>query len=502
MTNSGEARDVSTLPLAPRNPMPLWRTLKVIRRFHTGLEELRDVGGGVTRIKLGPSWLVPEMVITTTPQGARDVLGSSDAVVERNQMHHELRKCIGASLFVIAHEEWLPRRRLLQPLFTKKHVRSFGSDMAQAAETVALSWGSERDVDLDVECRRLTMRALGRSVLGLDLDEQADRLSEPLRIVVEYVADRGMSPVKLPHWVPTRRTRRARAASAELRSLAADVLKACREDPDREAPLVRALMAATDPATGRGLTDEEIRDELIVFIGAGHDTTATTMAYALWQLGRHPDMQARLRAEVDAVGNRALTPEDVPSLGYTVQVLHEALRLCPPGAANGRVATQDIEVDGYRVKAGSMVTVGVYALQRDRRLWERATEFDPERFRPEAAKRIDRWQYLPFGAGPRTCIGDHFAMLELALALATIIRTVEIRCPQGEFPMATPFTMVAAGPVTARVTRRLGYTAENPTGSAQRPVSDNSTDSPCPSATLTRAASTVASSSTCSGSAN
>lgn len=503
MVNSVEERDVSTLPLAPRNPLPWRRKVKVIRQFHTGPEELRDAGGSVTRIKLGPSWLMPELVLTTSPQGAHDVLGPSDAIVERNQMHHELRKSIGASLFVLNHDEWLPRRRLLQPLFTKKHVRCFGSHMAQAAETVALGWGSGVDVDLDVECRRLTMRALGRSVLGLDLDEQADRLSEPLRIVIEYIADRGMSPVRLPRWMPTRKNRRARAASAELRRLAADVLKACREHPDREAPLVRALMAATDPATGRGLTDEQIRDELIVFIGAGHDTTATTMAYALWQLGRHPELQDRLRAEVvDAVGNRQLTPEDVPNLGYTVQVLHEALRLCPPGAANGRVTTRDIEVDGYRVKAGSMVTVGVYALQRDRRLWERATEFDPERFRPEAAKRIDRWQYLPFGAGPRTCIGDHFAMLELALALGTIIRTVEIRCPQDDFPMETPFTMAAAGPVTARVIRRPGYTTENEAGSAPRPVSEHSSGSACPIATPTRAASTVASSSTSAGSGN
>jgi cytochrome P450 len=492
MLKTADKPDVAALPLVPRNPMPLWQTLKVLRRFHTGLEELRDAGGPVTRIKLGPSWLIPEMVLTTSPQGAHDALGPSDAIVERNNMHHELRKCIGASLFVMNHEEWLPRRRLLQPLFTKKHVRGFGRDMAQAAETIAMSWGSERDVDLDLQCRRLTMRALGRSVLGLDLDEQADRLSEPLRIVIEYIADRGMSPMHLPRWVPTRKTRRARAASADLRSLAADVLTACRENPDREAPLVRALMAATDPATGRGLTDEEIRDELIVFIGAGHDTTATTMAYALWQLGRHPELQDRLRAEVDAIGDRQLTPEDVPSLGYTVQVLHEALRLCPPGAANGRLTTRDIEVDGYRVKAGSMVTVGVYAIQRDPRLWDRATEFDPDRFRPEVAKSIDRWQYLPFGAGPRTCIGDHFAMLELALALATIVRTVEIRCEQQEFPMETPFTTVAGEPVMARVNRRTGYTTENASGSVERPVSANSTGSACPIVTATRAASTVA----------
>ena len=326
-------------------------------------------------------------------------------------MTDEMKKSIGASLFVMRHDEWLPRRRLLQPLFTKKHVRGYGTDMAQAAEAIATSWGSDSEIDLDLQTRRLTMRALGRSVLGLDLDEEVDRMSVPLRTVVSYVADRSLSPLRVPRWVPTRKNRRARAASAALRSLAADVLKSCREDPDREAPLVRALMAAIDPETGRGLSDEDIRDELIVFMSAGHDTTATTMAYALWQLGRHPELQDRLRAEVDAIGDRQLTPDDVSSLGYTVQVLHEALRLCPPGAANARLLTEDIEVDGYRAKAGSLVTVGVYAIQRDPRLWERAAEFDPDRFSPERAKSIDRWQYMPFGAGPRKCIGDHFAML-------------------------------------------------------------------------------------------
>jgi len=256
------------------------------------------------------------------------------------------------------------------------------------------------------------------------------------------------------------------------------VLKACRAAPDLDAPLVRALVNATDPETGRGLSDEEIRDELIVFMGAGHDTTATTMAYTLWQLGRHPELQERVRAEVDAIGDRRLTPDDIRNLGYTVQVLHEALRLCPPAAMNGRLTMQDIEVDGYRVKKGSFVTVGVYALQRDPRLWDRATEFDPDRFAPELAKSIDRWQYLPFGAGPRTCVGDHFAMLELALAVATIVRRNEIRSLEPDFPMATPFTTIAAAPIRVRVTRRSGYTTENESGSVERPVSVSNMGSP------------------------
>jgi len=454
MTNTMSRSVIGDLPLAPRTPLPLRVQLRALRNFHTGPETFRDAGGPVTRIKLAPKWLMPEIVVTTSPRGAHDVLGMSDAVVERNTLHHEMRSMIGANLFVVPHDEWLPRRRLLQPLFTKKHVRDFGGPMAEAAEAVAASWGSDAEIDLDVQCRRLTLRALGRSVLGLDLDEQADRIAKPLQIMLTYVADRGTQPVRMPSWVQTPARRRAKEASAQLRDLAADVLAACRRHADVDAPLVRALIDARDPSTGKALSDDDIRDELIVFMGAGHDTTATTMAYALWQLGRNPAQQDRLRAEVDAMGGRRLTPDDLGKLPYTVQVLHEALRLCPPGALNTRLAMQDIEVDGHRVRAGSLVAVGVYALQRDPALWERATEFDPDRFAPESAKQIDRWQYLPFGAGPRTCVGDHFAMLELALALATIVQHSTIESLDPDFPMATPFTTVAAAPIRARVTRR------------------------------------------------
>ncbi|WP_064751525.1 cytochrome P450 [Mycobacterium sp. URHB0044] len=478
MTENTRETVLDALPLAPRNPMPLRQQIKALRMFHSGPEVLRDAGGPVTRIKLAPKWLAPVIVVTTSPQGAHDVLGRSDAITERTRTHTEMRSLIGPNLFDVPHDEWLPRRRLLQPLFTKKHVRGYGGHMAQAADGIAESWPDGGDVDLDAECRKLTLRALGRSVLGIDLDAQSDRIAEPLRVMLQHVADRTAAPVRLPGWVPTRARRRAYAASATLRDLAADVLRAVREDPDRDAPLVRALIAATDPETGRGLTDEEIRDELIVFMGAGHDTTATTLAYALWQLGRHPEMQERVRAEAAAVGDRELGPDDVANLGYTVQVLHEALRLCPPGAASARLVMQDIDVDGYRVEAGTMVVVGIYALQRDPSLWEDATAFDPERFRPEVAKSMDRWQYLPFGAGPRTCVGDHFAMLELALALATVVRRTDIRSADPEFPMAAPFTLVASAPVMARVSRPTGQTTENASGSAARPVSADNTVSP------------------------
>jgi cytochrome P450 len=449
-----ERADVAELPLVPKNPLPYRRQLQAIRQFHTGTEMLRDAGGSVTRCSLGPKWLMPEIVIATSPQGGRDILGRTDAFVEKTTVHAEMRNLMGENLFDTTHDRWLPRKRTLQPIFTKKQVRAFAGHMTHAAEIVSESWLAGTQVDLDVESRRLTMRALGRSVLGIDLDEHADAIAEPMRVALSYIADRSLSPVRAPRWLPTPARRRARAAVKTLRRLGYDILEGCRADPTLDAPLIQALIAATDPVTGHFLSDDDICNELLVFLLAGHDTTATALTYALWAIGRHQDIQEKMAAEVDAIGDRVLTPDDLPQLGYTIQVLQEALRLCPPAAVLGREALQDIEVDGYRVKAGALAVYSIYAVHRDPSLWEDPLIFNPDRFSPERAKRRDRWQYLPFGAGPRSCIGDHFAMLEATLALATIVRRTEIRSASQDFPMAVPFTTVAAAPIHARVRAR------------------------------------------------
>jgi cytochrome P450 len=323
--------------------------------------------------------------------------------------------------------------------------------MAQAAETSAEAWLGASSVDLAAACRTLTMRALGRSVLGIDLDQHVESIAEPMRIAQHYAVGRALNPIRAPRWLPTPARRRARAAVAAMRGLAGDVLAGCHADPTRDAPLVRALMAATDPDTGQGLSDDEIAGELIDFMLAGHDTTATMLTYAFWALGSSLDLQERVRAEVAELGNREFTPADLSLLPYTTQVLHESLRLCPPAAVTSRTVMEDIEVDGYRVEAGSMVVVGIYALHRDPELWENPLIFDPDRFSPENTAGRDRWQYIPFGGGPRSCIGDHFAMLEATLALATVIRRVEIHSIDGDFPIAVPLTTVAGGPIPARV---------------------------------------------------
>jgi cytochrome P450 len=456
MLEALESIHVAHLPLAPKNPLRYRHQLRALRSLIDGHQELLDAGGPVTRIVLGPKWLFPAAVLIASPQGARDVLGRTDEIADRGGVTStvQMRRLMGGNLLDLPHHEWLPRRRALQPMFTKQRVPRYAGHMAAAAQALVDGWRDDVTVDLDTECRALTLRALGRSVLGVDLDARADTVGPALRTALSWIADRALRPVNLPQWVPTPGQQRARRANATLHQLAAEILAAVRADPDRDAPLVRALLAVADPHTGQPLSDDDICHELVLFILAGHDTTSSTLTYSLWALGHHPAIQDRVFDEVSTLGDRPLTPDDVPRLGYTVRVLHEALRLCPPAAGTPRMLNKDLAVDGYRVEAGTMAVVSFYAMHRDPYLWDRPLTFDPDRFLPERSRGRSRWQYLPFGGGPRSCIGDHFAMLEATLALATIIRGARIESLKDDFPLATPFTVVAAEPVDARVHAR------------------------------------------------
>jgi cytochrome P450 len=444
-----------TTPLPPKvASLGLRERLDALRNFHTGAALLRDHGGPVVRVPIGPRGLTPQFVVVTSPAGAHDVLAGFDGALDKGVQVHEETKHVGLNIFNLPHEAWKPRRRALQPLFTKKHVREFAVHMSTEAQLAAERALDAGRVELDPFTRRLTLQVLGRSVLGQDLGPRAKALAGDFATLLEYFTDRGTSPVRVPARLPTPGNRRFARARERFFAIIDDAVDQCRRDPDHPAELIRLLLDARDPETGQALTNEDIRGELSAFLIAGHDTTATTLCYSLWALGRDPSLQDRVAAEAAGLGQRPLDADDVSSLELTTRVIHESLRLCPPAAAVGRLAVRDVIVDGWRVPAGTNVIVGIMALHTDPALWSDPERFDPDRFLPEFSHARDRWQYLPFGAGPRACIGDHFAMLEAILGLATIVRAVRIESLEARFPLAVPFTMTAGGPIPSLVTAR------------------------------------------------
>ncbi len=326
-----DATDSPGLP--PVAPMSLPARLRALREFHTGPAVVRDLAGPVVRVPVGPRLVVPPYVLVTSPQGAHDVLAgsSNDTMDKLTQVHLETR-LIGDNVFNLPYEPWKPQRRTLQPLFTKQHVATFAGHMAAAADERASTWVEGARIDLDEDMRGLTLRVLGRSMFGVDLDEHASDLGPSIQQVLNYATSRGLRPVRAPRSLPTPARRRFRRALAEIHAVIEEAIAGYQADPARDCELVRLLLAARDPDTGRPLTHDEVVSDLAVFLIAGHDTTSTTLTYALWALGHHPELQDRVAEEVGELGDRPLTVRDVPALPFTVQVIHEALRLCPPAA--------------------------------------------------------------------------------------------------------------------------------------------------------------------------
>jgi cytochrome P450 len=445
------------LPLPPQASWPLRRKVDALRRFHLGGEWARDEVGPVACVALGPqrlgARLAPRFVFVGSAQGAHDVLAVKDSSLDKHgALHEELRRH-GRNIFDLAHDDWVPRRRAIQPVFTRQRTATYAEAMGEVVAETGPVWAASGRVDLQAATRTLTTEVLGRSLLGMPLGDRAAQIAQDFQVYAEYSMARALRPVRAPLWLPTPPRAEFRASMGRLVGLAAEAVARVRDNPILPAPLIRQLLAAVDPETGLGIAEDDLLQDLVTFILAGHDTTATTLAYALWQLGRHPEIQDAVAEEAAAVGPGSLEPTDVVRLPVTVRVLHEALRLCPPAGGVSRQARRDVAVDGHLVPAGWNVVVSVYALHRDPAAWDRPEVFDPDRFLPERSSPRNRWQYLPFGGGQRKCIGDHFAMLEASIALATLVRDLRFES-LGGFDLAAGFTMQAASPVPARITAR------------------------------------------------
>jgi cytochrome P450 len=424
------------------------RELQQLRDIY---EEFRDTTGPVTMLKLGPRRMVPLVAVMTSPEAARGVLGRHDGAFDKlTPSDVEIRRTLGDSLFSFTHELWRARRRTLQPLFTRQHVASFTGHMLEAADSLAARWwAAHTAVDLDQEMRRLTLAVLGSTLFGRPLAEDSTELGFHIERVLRYTKERFSRPVRAPRWLPTPARGRMRASRRFVDELAAEVLDtkgAARSD------LVDLLTAAVDPVTGEPLTHEELVNELFIFLGAGHDTTATVLTTALWLLGRHPDLQEAVAEEARDVPEPSMVA--LPRLSLTARVLQEAMRLYPPAAALVRLSTCETAICGFRIPEGTQAIISIWAIHRDPELWDDPLRFDPDRFLPAHVAQRDRWAYLPFGAGERRCIGEHFAFTEALIALAVLVSRFRVEPHQEELPLEIPFTLTVDGPTPARVRPR------------------------------------------------
>lgn len=341
---------------------------------------------------------------------------------------------IGNGLLTSDGAFWRRQRKLIQPSFHARHIESYAETMVDYAERTADEWRDWREVDVDDAMMKLTLAIVSKTIFGKDVSGDSARIGEALT-VLQHTAG---NPPLLPPWVPTPRKRQQAKALRQLDEVTYRLIAERRADTGEHGDLLSLLMNARDE-DGEGMSDKQVRDEAITIMLAGHETTANALNWTWVLLAQNPQVEARLHAELDAVlGGRRPTLDDLNRLPYTEMVIKESMRLYPPAYGFSRVANQTTRLGDYDVPKGTVLNLFTYGAHRDPKHWPDPNRFEPERFSEANEKQIPRYAYLPFGGGPRVCVGNSFAMMEARLLLATLAQRYRLRLSPGQAVVTDP----------------------------------------------------------------
>ncbi|MDX2015041.1 MAG: cytochrome P450 [Myxococcaceae bacterium] len=388
--------------------------------------------GEVVAASLGP---LPAIFVSHPDLIRHILIQNKSNYLKDNALFAYLRPLAGNGLFLSDGEFWRSQRRIMQPEFTRHGVDALVDEMSKVADTIAAEWDLERRrgqvVDATESMRTAAMRIITQTVLDADVGHDAARLGQALdRFLLLFQAQLSVpSPLG---GLATRLVNRPMTWCIEtIDRFIADVI--AKNQARGTAGVVNRLLAAPDPDTGRSMSVSHLRDEIMTLFIAGHETTANTLAWAWVELCRQPELLRQLQAEVDGVlGGRPPRASDLPQLAFARAVFEEAMRLYPPVPFAPRQAAADDVLGGHRVPAGALVLTSFFALHRRAELWPEPLRFDPGRFMPERRKGLPPGAYAPFGAGPRTCLGNHFAIAEGQVLLATLAQRFDVELASTE----------------------------------------------------------------------
>ena len=387
--------------------------------------------GDLARMKIGPM----AIHLIVHPDHVRHVLVERVDNYPKGLSHDKLRIALGNGLLTSENPLWKYQRKLMQPTYTPKGIAQFGDIMVDSADQMLARWrvrnNPDRALVVNQEMMRLAMSVISRSMFGIDISEDFKDAGHALMTILEFAAARSMSFIDPPLFVPTPMNRGFKQALETIDGFLYGIIR----ERKQQAPgddLLSLLMTARDQETGAVMDEKQLRDEVLITFFAGHETTAQLLTWTWYLLSKHPHVEEKLHAEVDTVLNgRRPGLDDVPNLVYTRQILDETLRLYSPVAITARDPLADDVIDGCLIPGGSMVTVMPFITHRHPAFWDNPEGFMPERFEPAEVKKRPRYAYYPFGAGPRICIGQHFALLEATLILAELAQHYRLKLVPG-----------------------------------------------------------------------
>jgi cytochrome P450 len=338
-------------------------------------------------------------------------------------------RLVGNGLVTSEGDFWRRQRRLAQPAFHRQRISSYGDVMVDYAKRAIANWREGERRDLAKDMTRLTLEIVVKTLFNSDVSQDADHVGEMLSGIVQPFANQATVKWILDNRLPTAGHRRYFKQVSEIDRIVFRIISERRASKSDEGDLLSMLLAAQDE-DGSHMTDTQLRDEVMTLFLAGHETTALSLTWSWYLLATHPEAEKKFQAELEEVlGNRSPQVADLPKLKYTEMIAKEAMRLYPPAYAVGREAIEETEIGGYRVPRGTQIFAFQWVTQRDPRFFDNPDSFEPERWTPERSEQIPKYAYFPFGAGPRQCIGNYFAMMEIVLLLATIGQRFKFQLP-------------------------------------------------------------------------
>lgn len=432
------AVQTSPSPIATSAPIPSGKPIigNVIEFRNDPLGMMKrdfDRYGDVVRYALGKR----VAHVASHPELAQEILVDRRADFLKMPIDKGLGMVLGNGLVTSPeNESWLSQRRMMQPMFHKQRLAAMGDKMVMAGERLLAEWQQGKvgqSTDISAEMMRVTLDIITQTMFSMDVLSEASKVGHAIGVATHFVTHQVQNPFALPVWVPTPGNRAYTRAHHTLYSVIDSIIRSRRAEGAEHGDLLDMLLEARDADTGEAMSENQLREEVATIFAAGHETTANTLSWTWFMLDQHPDIRERLEAEVDTVlQGRTPTISDLANLPYTLQVLNEVLRLYPVVPFTVRSVPHTTTLGGYTIPANSLLFLSMANIHLHPDFWDDPHTFNPDRWAPGAMKRQHRLAFMPFGAGPRMCIGNNMALMEGQLLIAMIAQRYRLHVENPE----------------------------------------------------------------------
>jgi cytochrome P450 len=378
-------------------------------------------------------------ILLTNPDLIEFVLKDRELFVTAKALK-SLNTLLGQGLLTSDGDTWFRQRRLAQPVFHQKRIAGYGEVMINYTEKMLQTWRDGETRNIQADMMRLTFNIVMKTLFSSDVtEEQAHNVARAMSVAAEWFLAKRKSPISLPEQFPTFSNRRYKNAVEQMDKDIYKIINQRRTSGEDTGDLLSMMMQMRDEDDGSQMNDQQLRDAIATIIFAGHETSANSLAWTWMLLSQHPEVQTKLQQELQFVlGDRSATVADLPALRYTNMVIKETMRLYPVVWNVVSESTRDCEIGGYHVPAGCTIIMSQWVMHRSERFFEQPEVFNPERWAGDLEKQLPRGVYLPFGDGPRICIGKSFALMESVLLLASIAQKFEITLVPGQSIIPQP----------------------------------------------------------------